>query len=153
MSEAMATRWCARLALVLGAGVWAGPSQAGPHDGLPQRNLLVEWRVSGQGRSEQRQGGVEMGRIVIDSRMGVIGRAGVSAGTLRTETDGNTVQQVMVLKRQNTGRPSLTQHDRRVLVVLASMLLLTALAVIFQRQLIAFARRRRHLGRTARGRT
>lgn len=117
MSEAMtstATGRCARMgravrgalgvALVLGTGLWAGPSQAGPHDGLPQRNLLVEWRVSGQGRSEQRQAGVEMGRIVIDSRRGVIGRAGISAGTLRTDTEGNTVQQVMVL---NGGRARL----------------------------------------------
>ena len=31
-------------------------------------------------------------------------------------------QPVIVLKRQNTGRPSLTQHDRRVLVVLAGKL-------------------------------
>lgn len=113
MSEAMtstATGRCARMgralgmALVLGTGWWAVPSQAGPHDGLPQRNLLVEWRVSGQGRGEQRQAGVEMGRIVIDSRRGVIGRAGISAGTLRTETEGNTVQQVMVL---NGGRARL----------------------------------------------
>jgi transposase InsO family protein len=31
-------------------------------------------------------------------------------------------QQVIALKRQSTGRPSITQHDRRVLVVLASKL-------------------------------
>ncbi|HML23995.1 MAG TPA: hypothetical protein PKD09_20225 [Aggregatilinea sp.] len=31
-------------------------------------------------------------------------------------------QQVIVLKRQSSGRPALTQHDRRVLVVLASKL-------------------------------
>ena len=31
-------------------------------------------------------------------------------------------QQVIVLKRQHTGRPSITQQDRRVLVVLASKL-------------------------------
>ncbi len=31
-------------------------------------------------------------------------------------------QQVIVLKRQSTGRPSITQHDRRVLVTLASKL-------------------------------
>ncbi|NDJ78873.1 MAG: transposase [Chloroflexi bacterium] len=31
-------------------------------------------------------------------------------------------QQVIVLKRQSTGRPSITQHDRRVLVMLASKL-------------------------------
>ncbi len=29
-------------------------------------------------------------------------------------------QQVIVLKRQNTGRPSITRHDRRVLVMLES---------------------------------
>lgn len=31
-------------------------------------------------------------------------------------------QQVIALKRQNTGRPPITQHDRRMLVMLASRL-------------------------------
>lgn len=93
-----------RLGAALAAGLALGAAQAGPREGLPQRNLLVEWRVSGQGRSEQHQAGIEVGRIVIDSRRGVIGRAGVSAGTLRTDSDSQTVQQVMVL---NGGRARL----------------------------------------------
>jgi len=81
-----------------------GAAQAGPRDGLPQRNLLVEWRVGGQGASTQRQAGIEMGRVIIDSRRGVIGQAGVTAGTVRTESQGSSVQQVMVL---NGGRARL----------------------------------------------
>jgi uncharacterized membrane protein YfcA len=43
----------------------------------------------------------------------------------------------------NSARPG-GQLQQTMLLVLASMLLLTAVAVIFQRQLIGFARRRRH---------
>ena len=43
----------------------------------------------------------------------------------------------------NSARPG-AQVQQTMLLVLASMLLLTAVAVIFQRQLIGFARRRRH---------
>lgn len=89
------------VACVLGL---SGMAHAGPRDGLPQRNLLVEWRVGGQGASTQRQAGVEVGRVIIDSRRGVIGQAGITAGTVRTESQGSSVQQVMVL---NGGRARL----------------------------------------------
>lgn len=94
----------------IGAGVLAGAltlsgaAHAGSRDGLPQRNLLVEWRVSGQGLNEQRAAGIEVGRVIIDSRRGVIGQAAVTAGTVRTDTQGSSVQQVMVL---NGGRARL----------------------------------------------
>ncbi|WP_338439245.1 hypothetical protein [uncultured Aquabacterium sp.] len=89
------------VACVLGL---SGMAHAGPRDGLPQRNLLVEWRVGGQGASTQRQAGIEVGRVIIDSRRGVIGQAGITAGTVRTESQGSSVQQVMVL---NGGRARL----------------------------------------------
>lgn len=82
----------------------AGSAWAGPRDGLPARNLLIEWRTNGQGSSQERQVGVQTGRIIIDSRRGVVGRAGIQAGTLQTESDSDTVQQVMVL---NGGRARL----------------------------------------------
>jgi len=79
------------------------PAQAGPRD-LPARNLLVEWRIGGQGSSQLRQGGIQTGRVIIDSRRGVIGQAGVTYGTTQIESSGNAVQQVMVL---NGGRARL----------------------------------------------
>ncbi len=96
-------------ALVLQAGLatWSAlaPSRAsaGPRD-LPARNLLVEWRIGGQGSSQLRQGGIQTGRVIIDSRRGVIGQAGVTYGTTQTESSGNSVQQVTVL---NGGRARL----------------------------------------------
>lgn len=90
--------------VLAGALCLSGSAQAGSRDGLPQRNLLVEWRVSGQGLSEQRAAGIEVGRVIIDSRRGVIGQAGVTASTVRTDTQGSSVQQVMVL---NGGRARL----------------------------------------------
>ncbi len=80
-----------------------GPAFAGPSD-LPARNLLVEWRMAGQGSSQLRQGGIQTGRVIIDSRRGVIGQAGVTYGTTQTESSGNSVQQVTVL---NGGRARL----------------------------------------------
>lgn len=94
----------AALGMLVGALLLPGMGRAAGREGLPQRNLLVEWRVSGQGLGEQRQAGIEVGRVVIDSRRGVIGQAGITAGTVRTETQGSSVQQVMVL---NGGRARL----------------------------------------------
>ena len=104
------TTWVAMARVGVAAGWMAGllglsgVAHAGPRDGLPQRNLLVEWRVGGQGASTQRQAGIEVGRVIIDSRRGVIGQAGITAGTVRTESQGSSVQQVMVL---NGGRARL----------------------------------------------
>jgi len=90
-------------ALVIQVCLPASPALAGPRD-LPARNLLVEWRIGGQGSSQLRQGGIQTGRVIIDSRRGVIGQGGVTYGTTQTESSGNSVQQVTVL---NGGRARL----------------------------------------------
>lgn len=89
--------------LVAWPGLMASTAQAAPRD-LPARNLLIEWRIGGQGSSQLRQGGIQTGRVIIDSRRGVIGRAGVTYGTTETESSNNAVQQVTVL---NGGRARL----------------------------------------------
>ena len=66
----------------------AASAIAGPRD-LPARNLLVEWRIGGQGSSQLRQGGIQTGRVIIDSRRGVIGQAGVTYGTTQIESSGH----------------------------------------------------------------
>lgn len=81
----------------------SAPAVAGPRE-LPARNLLIEWRIAGQGSSQLRQGGIQTGRVIIDSRRGVIGQAGVTYGTTQIESSGNAVQQVTVL---NGGRARL----------------------------------------------
>jgi hypothetical protein len=87
----------------MGLGMLGGTavSCAGPREALPQRNLVVAWRVSGQSHNEQRQAGIEVGRVVIDSRHGVLGQAGLSAGSYSTQTQNKSQQQVVVL---NGGR-------------------------------------------------
>lgn len=99
----MPERLLALVAVALQACLLASPAIAGPRD-LPARNLLVEWRIGGQGSSQLRQGGIQTGRVIIDSRRGVIGQAGVTYGTTQTESSGNSVQQVTVL---NGGRARL----------------------------------------------
>ena len=90
--------WLAGLAALVATSAIAGPRD------LPARNLLVEWRIGGQGSSQLRQGGIQTGRVIIDSRRGVIGQAGVTYGTTQIESSGNSVQQVTVL---NGGRARL----------------------------------------------
>ncbi|MBI5925060.1 MAG: hypothetical protein HY836_05620 [Aquabacterium sp.] len=85
---------------VLWPVAWAG----GRDEGLPQRNLIVEWRMSGQGHTQQSNVGVRTGQIIVDSRGGVVGRTSIGTERYQTESQTNTVQQVQVL---NGGRAKL----------------------------------------------
>lgn len=100
--------WGRSVRLILGATgfmVCAGMSlvahAAQPDPSLPQRNLLIEWRMSGQGQTNQRQQGVQSGQIILDSRGGVIGRSNIGVGSVQTDSQSDSVQQVQVL---NGGR-------------------------------------------------
>jgi len=73
------------------------PMLAHAEGGLPQRNLLVEWRVGGQGQAQQRNQGIRTGQIIVDSRGGVVGRTSIGMETIQTESQTETVQQVQVL--------------------------------------------------------
>lgn len=75
---------------------WAALSaQAQPS--LPQRNLLVEWRMTSS-TDQQRQGaGLRTGEIIVDSRGGVQGRSGaVITSTTRSRSETG-LQQLQVL--------------------------------------------------------
>ena len=78
---------CAVTCLVAWPALVPWAALAGPRD-LPARNLLVEWRIGGQGSSQLRQGGIQTGRVIIDSRRGVIGQAGVAGGFLQQRHHG-----------------------------------------------------------------
>lgn len=71
---------------------------------LPARNLVVEWRVSGSQDLRSRQSGVQQGRVIIDSRRGVVGGGTITYSSRQSESDTQDVQQVMVL---NGGRARL----------------------------------------------
>jgi hypothetical protein len=73
-------------------------------EGLPQRNLLVEWRMSGQGQTQRGNVGVRTGQIIVDSRGGVVGRTSIGTEVVQTENQADAVQQVSVL---NGGRARL----------------------------------------------
>ena len=88
------------LLLVAATGARAGPRD----EGLPQRNLIVEWRMSGQGQTQQRDVGIRTGQIIVDSRGNVVGRTSIGTENYQTESQANTVQQVQVL---NGGRAKL----------------------------------------------
>lgn len=77
-----------------------GVAQAQPAP-LPQRNLLVEWRMNSSSDQQRRGGGLRTGEIIVDSRGGVQGRAGaVVTSTTRSRSETG-LQQVQVL---NGGR-------------------------------------------------
>ncbi|MBI3384140.1 MAG: hypothetical protein HY019_19220 [Aquabacterium sp.] len=91
----------ARKGLLSGLMAWAAlaslPAWAEGQGGLPQRNLLVEWRMGGQGQTQQRNQGIRTGQIIVDSRGGVVGRTSIGMETIQTESQTDTVQQVQVL--------------------------------------------------------
>jgi hypothetical protein len=96
---------------VLGLGLAAliltciGPALAAPGDAqLPKRNLLIEWRMNGVTQIQKREMGIRSGQIIVDSRGQVVGRSGIGAGRVETESRANTVQQVQVI---NGGRARL----------------------------------------------
>lgn len=80
-------------ACLAGMPAWA----EGREGSLPQRNLLVEWRMGGQGQTQQRNQGIRTGQIIVDSRGGVAGRTSIGMETIQTESQTDTVQQVQVL--------------------------------------------------------
>lgn len=96
MKRAWHTLW---MSAWLASGIGAGaPAHAGDRqDGLPQRNLLVEWRVSGQGASQRSQTGIRTGQIIVDSQGHVVGRTGIGLESYQTESSSDTTQQVQVL--------------------------------------------------------
>lgn len=71
---------------------------------VPLRNLVVEWRMEGQGQVRDSGAGVRQGRVIIDSQRGVVVQGDVRAGTWQTESQTQSVQQVQVL---NGGRARL----------------------------------------------
>lgn len=96
-------RWWRRTWLAAGL-LGALAVQVAHADTLPRRNLLVEWRVSGSEQGTQRAAGLQRGRIVIDSRGGVMAGAQGAWQSTQTENRRDSVQQVQVL---NGGRARL----------------------------------------------
>lgn len=64
---------------------------------LPLRNLVVEWRIAGQGQVRDSGVGVRQGRVIIDSQRGVVVQGDVRAGRWQTESQTHSVQQLQVL--------------------------------------------------------
>lgn len=81
--------WGLTLALLTGASVAQGVTPAG--------NLLVSWRVNAQSEAQSQRTGVHDGRVVVDSRRGVVVQGGVTVGQTHTNRTQHTQQSVMVL--------------------------------------------------------
>lgn len=91
-------------AVVVGACAWPQVVHAGGRDeALPARNLLVEWRTSGERSQQERRAGLRQGQVTIDTR-GVWSTGTLQAGTVQTESRQDSTQQVQVL---NGGRARL----------------------------------------------
>ena len=80
--------------LALAVGMTTGPAAWAQ---LPARNLLVSWRVVSSADVTQDRAGVRQGGLVIDSRRGVSGQAGVELSTRQLARDQQTHQQILVL--------------------------------------------------------
>jgi hypothetical protein len=95
--------WCEAAAIV-GLVAMMGAGLAHAEDKLPQRNLLIEWRMNGQTQGQQRNQGIQTGQILLDSNGRVIGRTSIGLGAIQTESHSDAVQEVQVL---NGGRARL----------------------------------------------
>ena len=63
---------------------------------LPQRNMLIEWRVTGRTQGQQRNSGIRSGEVIVNSNGQVIGRTAIGMGTISTTDDSDSVQQLQV---------------------------------------------------------
>lgn len=78
------------------AVAWAAFSaQAQPN--LPQRNLLVEWRMNSASEQQRQAVGLRTGEIIVDSRGGVQGRAGAVVTSTTRSSSQTGLQQLQVL--------------------------------------------------------
>lgn len=90
---------------LLGACLWtltllctpAHAQAAGRDPSLPQRNMLIEWRMNGMSQGQRRQQGIQTGQILIDAKGQVIGRSSIGLSTVQTESQAESVQQVQVI--------------------------------------------------------
>lgn len=83
-------------AAVVAMVAWAAFSaQAQPS--LPQRNLLVEWRMSSSTEQQRQGAGLRTGEIIVDSRGGVQGRAGAMITSTTRSSSQAGLQQLQVL--------------------------------------------------------
>lgn len=81
---------------------------------LPQRNLLVQWRVVSSQSGQQGSGGLRQGEVVVDSRRGVSGSASVGWSTTRSQGTQDADGQLLVL---NGARASLNLSQTQPLTV------------------------------------
>lgn len=104
----------AGLAMAFGVAFGAADLARAGEAPLPLRNVLVQWRLGASAAQQEDAAQVQQGRVVIDSRRGVLGRADVIASSsVRTRSE-SSVQQVQVL---NGGRARLYVGTRTPLTL------------------------------------
>lgn len=64
---------------------------------LPQRNLLVEWRMSSSSDQQRQGAGLRTGEIIVDSRGGVVSRSGAVVTSTTRSSSQTGLQQLQVL--------------------------------------------------------
>lgn len=81
--------------LLITAGTWVGPALAA--GALPQRNLVVSWRLNSTAESRYDAQGVRDGAVVVDTQGGWRGRGTFEWGTQQASDGRQSQMQVMVL--------------------------------------------------------
>ena len=90
------TQRCIILALPLLSAL--KPAQAGPAtQPLPQRNLLVSWRVQSQSETTRDASALQRGAVVVGTDGGMRGRAVITYGSAQAQASGEGEMQVLVL--------------------------------------------------------
>lgn len=79
-------------------GAWlCGAGMARAQPSLPQRNLLVEWRMNASSDRQRQGAGLRRGEVTVDSRGGVWGQGQATVTSTTRSSSQTGLQQVQVL--------------------------------------------------------
>jgi len=98
------------LGLSLSAMSLYGPAQAAGASHLPQRNLLVSWRMQSDSEASRDTRGLQRGAVVVDTQGGMRAQGVITYGSAQAQASGQGEMQVLVL---NGGQARLSLGQQR----------------------------------------
>lgn len=98
------------LGLSLSAWSLHAPAQAAGASHLPQRNLLVSWRMQSDSEASRDSRGLQRGGVVVDTQGGMRAQGVITYGSAQAQASGQGEMQVLVL---NGGQARLSLGQQR----------------------------------------
>jgi hypothetical protein len=98
------------LGVSLGACLVHAPAVAAGANHLPQRNLLVSWRMQSDAEASRDTRGLQRGAVVVDTQGGMRAQGVITWGSAQAQASGQGEMQVLVL---NGGQARLSLGQQR----------------------------------------